>query len=62
MQAHFTAVTSISMAPDGWTLLSAGRDKVVVLWDLRSNTKLATLAVFEAVEGAPMPLISLVLL
>lgn len=39
------------MAPDGWTLLSAGRDKVVVLWDLRTNTKLATLAVFEAVEG-----------
>lgn len=56
-QGHFSAVTSLALSPDGWLLLSAGRDKVVVVWDLRQGTKLATVPVFEAVEGlAALPL------
>ena len=34
-QAHFSAVTSLALSPDGWLLLSGARDKVVVVWDLR---------------------------
>lgn len=34
-QAHFSAVTCLALSPDGWLLLSGGRDKVVVVWDLR---------------------------
>jgi hypothetical protein len=37
---------------DGWTLLSGGRDGVVVAWNLRTNEKMATIPVFEALEGA----------
>jgi len=44
-------VTSLSLAPDGWSLLSAGRDKVVHVWDLRKNTKVVTIPVYEALEG-----------
>ncbi len=52
VQAHFSAVTALSLSPDGWTLLSAGRDKVAVLWDLRKYAQLATVPIHEAVEGA----------
>ncbi len=45
-------VSSLSLTPDGWTLLSAARDQTAALWDLRSHTKLATVPTFEAVEGA----------
>lgn len=52
VQGHYSAVTSLSLAPDGWSLISGGRDKVVHLWDLRKNNKLVTIPVYEAVEGA----------
>lgn len=41
----------MDLSPDGWTLVSGGRDKVVILWDLRTGAKLTTLPVHEAVEG-----------
>ncbi len=51
MQDHFSAVTSLSFTPEGDRLLTAGRDKVAILWDLPSHKKLATVPVYEAVEG-----------
>lgn len=51
MQGHYSAVTILSLAPDGWSLISAGRDKVVHVWDLRKNTKIVTIPVYEALEG-----------
>ncbi|GIM03852.1 hypothetical protein Vretimale_8516 [Volvox reticuliferus] len=51
LKAHFSAVTSLALCSDGWLLLTGGRDKVVVVWDLRSGTKVTTVPVFEAVEG-----------
>ena len=51
LQGHYSAVTSLCLAPDGWSLISGGRDKVVHVWDLRKNTKLVTVPVFEALEG-----------
>ena len=50
-QEHVSAVTALSLSADGWTLLSAGRDQVATLWDLRSHARLATVPTFEAVEG-----------
>jgi len=44
-------VTSLSISPDGWTLLSGGRDGVVIAWSLRDYKKLATVPVYEALEG-----------
>lgn len=51
LQGHFNAATALSIASDGWTLLSAGRDNVAILWDLRSYKKITTIPVFEAIEG-----------
>lgn len=53
MQGHFSAVTDLSLAPDNWTLLSASRDKVVMLWDLRTFQQLATIPAYEVLEGVP---------
>ena len=41
----------MSISSDGWTLLSGGRDGVVIMWNLRDYSKVATIPVFEAVEG-----------
>jgi U3 small nucleolar RNA-associated protein 13 len=51
LSGHFSAVTSLALSPDGWQLLSGGRDKVVCLWDLRTNARVATVPVYEALEG-----------
>ncbi len=51
LKGHFSAVTSLSLSSDGWLLVSGGRDKVVNVWDVRSSAKLATVPVYEAVEG-----------
>jgi U3 small nucleolar RNA-associated protein 13 len=51
LQAHFSAVTSLAISDDGWTLLSAGRDGVVVLWNLKNYSRISTVPVHEAVEA-----------
>ena len=51
LQAHFSAVTSLSISEDGWTLLSAGRDGVVVQWNLKNYARVATIPVHEALEA-----------
>lgn len=51
MQDHYSAVTSLSLVPEGNLLLTAGRDKVANLWDVDTHKKLATIPVFEAIEG-----------
>ena len=40
-QGHFSAVTDLALAPGNWSLLSAARDSVVIMWDLRTFAKLA---------------------
>ncbi|XP_068002591.1 transducin beta-like protein 3 [Melanerpes formicivorus] len=48
---HFSAVTSLAFA-DGNTLLSSGRDKVCLVWDLQSRESKGTVPVYESVEAA----------
>ena len=47
LETHYGAVTSLSFAPDGQTLLSSGRDSVVVIWDLDKGQAKNTIPVFE---------------
>lgn len=53
--AHFTqhvaTVTAVAFSPSGWTLLTAGRDKVVNVFSLRSNQHLSTVLVHEGLEA-----------
>lgn len=50
LEKHFSSVTSLSLSEDGWTLLSAGRDKVVNVWDLHNYTFRSTVPTYEMVE------------
>ncbi|XP_010492600.1 PREDICTED: transducin beta-like protein 3 [Camelina sativa] len=51
LDKHFSAVTSIALSEDGLTLFSAGRDKVVNVWDLHDYSCKTTVATFEVLEA-----------
>lgn len=51
LEKHQSIVTSIAFSEDGLTLLSAGRDKVVNLWNLHDYTCKVTVPTYEAVES-----------
>ncbi|WOG96997.1 hypothetical protein DCAR_0416336 [Daucus carota subsp. sativus] len=51
LQKHQSAVTSIGLSEDGWTLLTAGRDKLVYLWDLHDYSFKSSVVVHESVEA-----------
>eukprot|EP00959_Pyramimonas_sp_CCMP1952_P125284 2619299-Pyramimonas_sp.AAC.1 len=51
LDGHFSAVTGLSVSPCGQVLLSAGRDKVVNVWNLQTYKKAGTVPVYEALEG-----------
>ncbi|KAK2915927.1 hypothetical protein QQF64_024326 [Cirrhinus molitorella] len=51
LESHYSAVTSLAFSPDGHTLISSGRDKICTVWDLKKNTVMRTVPVYEAVEG-----------
>ncbi|XP_023512801.1 transducin beta-like protein 3 [Cucurbita pepo subsp. pepo] len=48
---HESTVTSFAISEDGWTLLSAGRDKVVNVWNLRNYTCKKTVLTYEVLEA-----------
>ncbi|KAH7855131.1 hypothetical protein Vadar_021569 [Vaccinium darrowii] len=51
LDKHFSTVTSMAVSEDGWTLLSAGRDKVVNLWDLHDYGCKVTVPTYEGLEA-----------
>ncbi|XP_019186859.1 PREDICTED: transducin beta-like protein 3 [Ipomoea nil] len=51
LEKHQSMVTSVAVSEDGWTLISAGRDKVVNLWNLHDFSCMITIPIFEAVEA-----------
>ncbi|KAJ1272550.1 hypothetical protein BS78_06G210800 [Paspalum vaginatum] len=51
LKEHFSAVTSLALSDDGQTLLSAGRDKVVTVWDIRKYSSKRTIATYEMIEA-----------
>ncbi|NXP42681.1 TBL3 protein, partial [Leiothrix lutea] len=51
LDGHFSAVTSLAFA-DGNTLLSSGRDKICMVWDLETKQSKRTIPVYETVEAA----------
>ncbi|PKU34177.1 transducin betahypothetical protein [Limosa lapponica baueri] len=51
LDGHFSAVTSLAFA-DGNTLISSGRDKICMVWDLKTRESKRTIPVYESVEAA----------
>ncbi|GBP41953.1 Transducin beta-like protein 3 [Eumeta japonica] len=49
---HFSKVTSLNFTLDNKYMISSGRDKVLILWDLIEGKAMRTLPVYESIEGA----------
>lgn len=52
LEGHFSKVTSIAYAQDRQFLVSASRDKVIILWNLTTKTQVRTIPLYESIEGA----------
>ncbi|KAI4371363.1 hypothetical protein MLD38_019608 [Melastoma candidum] len=51
LREHNSRVTSLTFSEDGWTLLAAGRDKVVSMWDLHKYACTKTIPTYETIEA-----------
>lgn len=51
LDGHVSVVRGLDVTPDGKTLVSGGRDKVVNVWDLDRGVLRKTLPVFETLEA-----------
>nr|XP_002734280.1 PREDICTED: transducin (beta)-like 3 [Saccoglossus kowalevskii] len=51
LESHFSAVTAMSFTEDGDTMVSSGRDNVVIVWDVVNYSAKRTIPVYETVEG-----------
>ncbi|XP_076309508.1 LOW QUALITY PROTEIN: transducin beta-like protein 3 [Tachypleus tridentatus] len=51
LEGHYSVVTSLSFTSDGDKMVSSGRDKVVLLWDMTNFLLLKTIPVYESVES-----------
>ncbi|XP_030434307.1 transducin beta-like protein 3 isoform X1 [Gopherus evgoodei] len=52
LSGHYSAVTSLTFAPDRDTLISSGRDKICMIWDLKTREAKRTVPIYESVEAA----------
>ncbi|KAM8798534.1 transducin beta-like protein 3 [Eudromia elegans] len=52
LSGHFSAVTSLAFAADKDTLISSGRDKICMVWNLKTGESKRTIPVYESVEAA----------
>uniref|UniRef100_A0AAZ3QTQ9 U3 small nucleolar RNA-associated protein 13 C-terminal domain-containing protein n=1 Tax=Oncorhynchus tshawytscha TaxID=74940 RepID=A0AAZ3QTQ9_ONCTS len=53
LQSHYSPVTSLAFTPDGASMVSSGRDKICIVWDLKSRTARRTVPVYESVVLLP---------
>ncbi|XP_062820586.1 transducin beta-like protein 3 isoform X1 [Anolis carolinensis] len=54
LENHYSPVTSLAFSPNNETLISAGRDKICTVWDLKKNESKVTIPVYESVESVIM--------
>lgn len=51
LSGHFSRITAVSFSADGLSLVSSGRDKVLILWNLKNGSQIRTVPVYESIEG-----------
>ncbi|KAL0100232.1 hypothetical protein PUN28_019568 [Cardiocondyla obscurior] len=51
LSGHFSKVTSLNFHENGNYLISSGRDRVLILWDILTATSIRILPVYEGIEG-----------
>jgi len=48
---HMSQVTAIDFSKSGWELVTASRDKVVIVWNMRTFAKQKTIPVYDPIES-----------
>ncbi|KAL6261954.1 hypothetical protein P5V15_007038 [Pogonomyrmex californicus] len=51
LSGHFSTVTSLNFHENENYLISSGRDRVLILWDISKGTSIRILPVYEGIEG-----------
>ncbi|XP_012256209.2 transducin beta-like protein 3 [Athalia rosae] len=51
LYGHFSKITSLSFHNDGVHLVSSGRDKVLILWNILEGNIVRTVPVYESIES-----------
>ncbi|KAI4501511.1 hypothetical protein M0802_003388 [Mischocyttarus mexicanus] len=51
LSGHLSKVTSLCFHQNGTHIISSGRDKVLILWDISIETPIRILPVYEEIEG-----------
>ncbi|KAK3911617.1 Transducin beta-like protein 3 [Frankliniella fusca] len=51
LKGHFSRVSALSIHSDNNHIISCGRDKVVILWDLNKQCAVSTIPLYEGLEG-----------
>lgn len=52
LSGHFSKITSVSFAAENSAaMVSSGRDKVLILWDLNAGTQIRVVPVYECIES-----------
>lgn len=51
LSGHINKITSLSFHVNGINLVSSGRDRVIILWDISTLNAVRILPVFEVIEG-----------
>lgn len=51
LEGHFSPVTSLVLSRDMSTLVTCGRDRVIILWDMATRKQIKTVPVFEMIES-----------
>lgn len=51
LNGHLTKVTSLSFTDDGKFLVTSGRDKVLILWDLQTHKQVRVVPAYETLES-----------
>lgn len=51
LSGHLSKVTSLSFSADGKHLVSSGRDKVLIMWDLETNSQVRVVPTYECIES-----------
>lgn len=51
LEGHLSKVTSLSFSADGNFLVSSGRDKVLILWDLDKKAQVRVVPAYECIES-----------
>ena len=51
LEGHHSLVRGIEVSPCGQVLYTGGRDRVLLVWNLKSRKAIRTIPVFETIEG-----------